>query len=299
VRVPGTGIRCDATGCVDFTFLSSASLGTRARRVLASRETALLSGLEPGSPGCVCPVPGQRFVLGDLALTLVETGYCPGASMLLVERPDGARTLYAARLPADPGRLPEVPACGTLLLDPGWSDPSAARDPVRDGGEDLVAWTRQRSGEHPALLVDSPALLAPLAALLDASGLISRASRAVRARARILADLGLEMGPLLADGGRRGVLVRSSGGRTPRTPAAAVVDTGDAAPALASPDRVFRLPVAAPARAYVTLVERCGAEVVHTGPSLADLPALAAEASLSGIRWVGGERQESLPPMPS
>ena len=90
--LPGTGLECDARGRTPLTYLSHAAVRTRAARVLSTPATVELAGRLARGAADVTPPPGRPFTLGDLDVTLLPSGYIPGASHLLATRPDGGRT---------------------------------------------------------------------------------------------------------------------------------------------------------------------------------------------------------------
>jgi hypothetical protein len=258
------------------TFVSHAGVRTACRRVVATRETVRLAGLDAAGRSVITPDVGAPFALGDLSLTLVPSGYVPGAVHLLVERPGGRRTLFVSRL----GALAAAVPCDVLILDPGPGRVPRAGPP---GERELGAWIRGTldAGEVPVIVADA-CMLARLCPLLAPHGV--RAAGRAAAVLGALASMGHE-GP-----GEGPVHVILPGGRRPRLPSrsrlAWVVDR--AAPAPAGAGTVLRLGHTAPLEAYARLVVKSGARDVHVTSALADLPGLATSRT---VTWHAPEEQ--------
>ena len=300
--LPGTGLECDAPGRTPLTYLSHAAVRTAATRVLATSGTVELAGRMERCAADITPSLGRPFALGDLDVTLLPSGYIPGASHLLVARPDGGRTLFVSRMGRD-DELAGV-ACDTIVLAPGLHDPAAAIR-VAAGDRKLLSWIKGVlvRGQAPVLLLEIPAMLARLGPVLSRAGLDAGATRAVGACSRRLASRGLDMSCTVRRGGPRdGELFlaalprgRREAVRLPRKArVAAAVDAAGADPAAGvSVEVVHRIAHAAGLDAYERLVEGCGARVVHLGAGLEALPSRAGSRG-PDVRWIRPERQMGL-----
>jgi hypothetical protein len=268
---------------------------TAAVRVIATSATVELAGRTGRHAADITPPPGRPFALGDLDVTLLPSGYIPGASHLLVECPGGRRTLYVSRLGPEP-ELAGV-TCHTLVLAPGLPALAAA---ARSGNPErrLLSWIRDvlSQGRTPVLLVEIPAMLAVLGPVLHGAGLAAASTRAVALCMRRLASHGLAM----PSAGRTLLLATLPRGGRPaiRLPrgarVAAVVDAAGADPkSLKGVDVVHGLAHAAGLEAYERLVVTSGARIVHLGPGTEGLPA-RVDPRAGHVRWIGPERQTDL-----
>jgi len=299
VLLPGTGLECDAPGRTPLTYLSHAAVRTAATRVLATSGTVELAGRVERCAADITPPLGRPFALGDVDVTLLPSGYIPGASHLLAARPDGGRTLFVSRMGRDDEL--EDDTCDTLVLAPGLHDPAAAVR-VAAGDGKLLSWIRGvlARRQTPVLLLEIPAMLARLGPVLCRAGLDVAATRAVGACSRRLASRGLDIsctirrsGPMdgelflaaLPCGSRAAV-------RLPRRArVAAAIDAAGSDPAAdLGVEVVHRIAHAAGLDAYERLGERSGARVVHLGEGLEAMPSRAGSRGLD-VRWIGPERQ--------
>lgn len=296
---------CDAPGRAELAFLSHAGVRTRARRILATRQTVALAGLDRRPVATIVPPEGRPFAFGDLTLTLLPSGYLPGASHMLVEKPGGSRTLFVSRM-ASGEAGPDV-RCTSLVLEPRLSDPASAGRPT-GGDTALGRWLRGviSSGSVPVVLASIPSMLSRLVPILAREGLGIAGTSSVAESARRHRRAGHPLAPVSryrgeVDGGT--VLVAAIPRQAAAAPSlpgrarvAVVADAGDVPDSVPGVDveATHALSHAAGLDAYARLVVRCGAGEVHLGRGLEALPAAVDRRCGATVRWIGAGEQVEL-----
>lgn len=280
VHVLGTAIWCDARRTRAVCFVSAADRTARAGhgQLIATAPTLALLGARADAH---LAAPLHRpFTLGTTRLTLLPSGYGPGAAALLVEASAG-RVLYAGAV--EPRRADLVP-CETLVVAAPYGERhhSFAADAEARG----VALCQQIAADHAvaAVLVSNPLRGVAVAERLAAAGLVVAGHRQIVEAAHRLTAAGLPGPAVSRSVARADVLVWLV---TERARMAAALGARPARTILASGlacerDRVRALGVdaavawsgAADREGLVRFIERSGAAAVAvTGPCAAAIAA--------------------------
>jgi hypothetical protein len=187
VHVVGTAIWCDARRARAVCFVSAADRTARAGhgQLIATAPTLALLGARADAH---LAAPMHRpFSLGTTRLTLVPSGYGPGAAALVIDA-GGGRVLYAGAV--DPRRADLVP-CETLVV----AAPYGERHHVfaADAEARGVALCQQIAADRAvaAVLVSNPLRGLAVAERLVAAGLTVAGHRRVVEAAGRLAAAGL------------------------------------------------------------------------------------------------------------
>jgi putative mRNA 3-end processing factor len=217
VRIAGTHITCDAAGSAsDLVFISHAqAVGQPGRRRFpvrrAGRQELLvtegtLALLGPAGERLrrrALPAPFRRpFVLGNLRLELLPTGYLPGAAALLCEV-EGRRVLYSGTFrsgsPALGSEAALVRRADAVCLDATFGHPQFVFPPPAEALAAAVAFARDAlaAGRAPVLLAPPYGAAMDVAAALAADGIGLRGHRAVVAASAAFRATGVEA-PIVA-----------------------------------------------------------------------------------------------------
>jgi|JI10StandDraft_1071094.scaffolds.fasta_scaffold262055_2 hypothetical protein len=207
VHVLGTAIWCDARRTRAVCFVSAADRTSAERtaraghgQLIATAPTLALLGARAQE----LRVPLHRpFTLGETRLTLLPSGYGPGAAALHVDT--GAhRVLYAGAI--DPRRADLIP-CDTLVVAAPYGERHHAF--ARDGEARVIALAREAGadGRVAAILVSNPLRGLAVAERLAADGLAVAGHRAIVEAAGRLSAAGLPAPTVRRSVARADVLV--------------------------------------------------------------------------------------------
>lgn len=198
VQFPGHVLCCDTfvPGCASFVSHAYVRIPTSADQFIVSDVTAKLLG-DRARDGLSTPV-GRAFSLGAVELTLLRSGFVPGAACLSAKLGEH-RMLYAGAINprAALGGEPSPPRrCDVLILESMYGDPRFAFPEPEVVLREVARFCRDAiaDGATPVLLTTVLGKAQLLGAHLTQEGLSLRAHRRIYQYARRYRALGLPVG---------------------------------------------------------------------------------------------------------
>jgi len=127
IQLKGTELWFDAKKKVNLSFISNGNISTLPRhdRIIATPETLkLVESKTSGSIALSCPY-NRPFALGNAKIELIPSGYCLGASQIVVEIKD-KRIVYTGDLKigvSPTSKFIEIRRCDILIMKCRYGDP--------------------------------------------------------------------------------------------------------------------------------------------------------------------------------